>query len=372
MASPEMSAIDLAKLRQELEAQGHPWRSSENSMTRLNEAERRKRLGVPVPDGTDHATLVASNRARALGPDARAATVGAPASFDARNVGGSNYVTPVKDQGNCGSCVAFGTIGTAETTAAFTRGQPSLQLDLSEAHLFYVHGAAVGATCDTGWWPAPALDAFRDIGVTFEDYFPYTAGNSGGAVLNPDWPNRLAKATGWQDHTSDPAAMKAWIAAHGAIDACFYVYQDFFSYTSGVYRHVSGSLAGGHCVTLVGYDDNQSCWIAKNSWSPAWGDHGFVKIGYGECNIESWGVFGIDGISLRFWMNNVHALGLWTNDQPDNAWAYMESMGWLKLADVSDQANLTMLEQMSSAKLRGTAVNAFTDGSNRVTQAYVF
>jgi C1A family cysteine protease len=371
MASPEMSALDLATLRQALEASGHPWQAGETSMTRLTEAERRNRLGVPLPADIDDVALEA-NRARALRAEAYASAAGAPASFDARNVGGSNYVTPVKDQGNCGSCVAFGTVGTAETTAAFTRSQPDLQLDLSEAHLFYVHGAATGASCSAGWWPAPALDAFRDIGVTFEDYFPYTAGNSGGASLNPDWPNRLAKVTGWEEHTNDPAAMKAWISSHGAMDACFYVYQDFFSYTSGVYRHLSGDLAGGHCVTLVGYDDTQGCWIAKNSWSTGWGDHGFVKIGYGECNIEAWGVFGIQGISLRCWINGVHPLGLWTNDQPDNAWAYLESIGWLKLADVSEQANLTMLEQMSSAKLRGTTVNAFTDGSNRVTQVYVF
>jgi C1A family cysteine protease len=188
MASPDVSALDLATLRQDLESHGHPWQAGQTSMTVLSEAERRKRLGVRIPEGVDHAALVEANRAYALSAHASASAAGAPASFDARNVGGANYVTPVKDQGSCGSCVAFGTVATAETTAAFTRGQPGLQLDLSEAHLFYVHGAAAGATCDTGWWPAQALDAFRDIGVTFEDYFPYTPGNSGGAMLNADWP----------------------------------------------------------------------------------------------------------------------------------------------------------------------------------------
>jgi len=71
--------------------------------------------------------------------------------FDARNVGGQSYVTAVKDQGSCGSCVAFGSLGAMETTAAFTQGQPDLGLDLSEAHLFYTHGGAAGVTCDTGW-----------------------------------------------------------------------------------------------------------------------------------------------------------------------------------------------------------------------------
>ena len=56
------------------------------------------------------------------------------------------------------------------------------------------------------------------------------------------------------------------------------MYQDFFAYKSGVYRHVTGGVAGGHCVTLIGYDDGQGCWIAKNQWGTGWGDGGFFKI----------------------------------------------------------------------------------------------
>ena len=64
--------------------------------------------------------------------------------------------------------------------------------------------------------------------------------------------------------TGNPAAMKQHIYTYGALTACFVVYQDFFSYRTGVYRHVSGGVAGGHCVALIGWDDSQGCWIAKN------------------------------------------------------------------------------------------------------------
>ena len=43
----------------------------------------------------------------------------------------------------------------------------------------------------------------------------------------------------------------------------------------------------GHCVTLVGYNDEWEYWIFKNSYGPHWSDFGYGKLGYGECRMES-------------------------------------------------------------------------------------
>jgi hypothetical protein len=74
------------------------------------------------------------------------------------------------------------------------------------------------------------------------------------------------------------------------------VYQDFFSYSGGIYEHVSGGLAGYHCVAVVGYDDQDECWICKNSWGTGWGEpysgeRGWFRIKYGQCGMED--VFGM-------------------------------------------------------------------------------
>jgi hypothetical protein len=45
---------------------------------------------------------------------------------------------------------------------------------------------------------------------------------------------------------------------------------------------VTGSLEGGHCVLVVGYDENDQCWIIKNSWDTTWGMNGFGKISYDD------------------------------------------------------------------------------------------
>ena len=89
-------------------------------------------------------------------------------------------------------------------------------------------------------------------------------------------------------------AMQNDIMTYGPITAAFYVYNDFFSYSSGVYRHVSGAFAGGHAIKIIGWgvEGGVPYWLCANSWGTGWGIGGLFKIrrGYNECYIESWGM----------------------------------------------------------------------------------
>jgi C1A family cysteine protease len=375
---PKNAPIDLARLREELQRENAPWQMSYTSMTALTEEEREIRLGVPPSPGLDTDDLEADREvAVAAAEEARAEEVGAPVRFDLRNVGGVNYSTPVKDQGGCGSCVAFGVAATMEAVARYTRGAPSLPLDLSEAHLFYCHGRAAGARCNTGWWPEQGFNACRTTGITFEDYYPYTAGDQDCTGLNADWPNRLAKVTNWAFLNGNAASMKQYIATYGAVEACLDVYQDFFSYSSGIYRHVSGGYAGGHCVSLIGYDDAAGCWIAKNSWGTAWGEAGYFRIAYGECRIETYlqpggsGASGVQGVTLRAWLPNQVILGLWNNEYDTNAWAYGSLRGWLKLGNATPTTAEAMLLELAAAKAGNRQVGMF-ENDGTVEQIYAW
>ncbi|MFN7927228.1 MAG: C1 family peptidase [Blastocatellia bacterium] len=273
-----------------LQSAGAPWQAEATSISVLSDDEKRLRLGfVPGPGDLSLEAREALAVANAAAPEAAAAAIGAPVSFDLRNVSGKNFITSVKDQGSCGSCVSFGSVATVEGTLRFQQNNPNLTIDLSEAHLFYCQARAQGRTCSGstgGWWVPPALDCFKNTGVTDEACYPYTAGDQNCTGLCSTWQSRVTKITGWHA-ISNAAQMKEWLSTKGPLVTCLTVYNDFFAYRSGVYRHVVNTVAGGHCVSCVGYDDAGQYWICKNSWGTGWGEGGFFKIAYGECGIDS-------------------------------------------------------------------------------------
>jgi C1A family cysteine protease len=266
-------------------AQPETWISGETSVLRLSEAERAGLCGVPE-EVIEWERLQAS--LEALEPQA---TYAYPAAKDWRNLSGQDWTTAIRNQASCGSCTAFGTIGAIESRIEIANGNPNLNPDLSEAHLFY---CGCGACCGTGWSPASAMDFARDTGIVDEGCYRYTAQNQS---CNPcsDWQNRVNKVASWSS-TSNAAEMKQALADHGPFEATMAVYDDFFSYAGGVYRHISGSLAGYHAITIVGYDDVGGYWIAKNSWGADWGEDkygnpyggGWFRIAYGECGIDDY------------------------------------------------------------------------------------
>ena len=356
--------VSLETIRQELAAAGDPWEAGVTSMSVLSPAQQRARLGVTPPPGTpDPATMPRAAQAPA-------ASVGAPASFFWGTPANNNWVTAVRDQSFCGSCVSFGTTAVVETMTRINRGNPSLDVDLSEAQLFFCHGPATGASCGGGWWPVNAFDAYQSQGVADEACFPYDPGATACAACS-DWAGRATKITGHTDLTNNAAAIKDWISTRGPVSACFYVYDDFFSYRSGVYRHVTGDLAGGHCVMIAGYDDAGGYWLCKNSWGPGWGDQGWFAIAYGDSFIDSWNVMGANGIENTGWRSNARVIGLWAINEDRNAWVYMDGYGWRKVSPDNDNILHDMLAQLIAAKARGGAVT-FYEEQGVIKQLYAF
>jgi len=80
------------------------------------------------------------------------------------------------------------------------------------------------------------------------------------------------------------------IMAGGPMEVAFTVYSDFENYAGGIYHHVTGEMAGGHAVKVVGWgvEDGNKYWKIANSWNPYWGEKGYFRIkrGNNEGGIE--------------------------------------------------------------------------------------
>ena len=269
-----MKKAELENVKSAIRERHFIWHAGETSVSVIDDEEAASLLGL-VPDEsslaeTEQATIAANK-------ELRGSSVGAPAAIDWRNNGG-DWTTPIKDQSSCGSCVAFAALAAIESRYNIALDNPALDVDLSEAHLFY---CGCGNCCSTGWNFPPALDFCRDTGIAREADFPYEPGdqpcNDVAAFL---------RIQAWAAVLST-ADRKATVAEKGPVVAGMAVYGDFFAYTNGVYRRTSDDLRGYHAVCVVGYSDTEECWIAKNSWGDGWGERGWFRIGYGECGIDT-------------------------------------------------------------------------------------
>ncbi len=69
----------------------------------------------------------------------------------------------------------------------------------------------------------------------------------------------------------------------GPLEADYRVYEDFFSYKSGIYKHVRGRDIAGHTTRVIGWGVSNGVryWICCNSWGRAWGENGYFRMAFG-------------------------------------------------------------------------------------------
>jgi C1A family cysteine protease len=400
---------EIRRITKAIELHGARWTAGETSLSRLTLEERRRRLGYIPPRFEDPDRYVKI--------DIRAEF---QASLDWR-VNAGNFMTVVKNQGSCGSCWAFSTIGTMEAVynieqglyevqplvlgsendspergmnfpgqefnfyeskmnhdlryrelfnrnSVFSSDQKTMPLMAGFGYLFpqfTLHGWVVNnnftfsrlswkekssppvspggdlkensslwiqdtapsekrliralsfpdfseqdlvscspaGTCGGGS-SASAADYIKNTGLVSESCFPYTAQDDP-CNLCVDYIDKLSRITDWgwvTQNVADETAIKSALLS-GPLAAFMEVYNDFYSYTGGIYEHVSGSYLGGHGIVIVGYYDDgvDKYWICKNSWGTFWGDNGYFNIKMGECEIGTW--------VLKLW-------GVTTSNQP--------------------------------------------------------
>ena len=204
-------------------------------------------------------------------------------------------VTPVKDQGQCGSCWAFSTIASLEGAHFIAASE---LLSFSEQQL--VDCASIlqgyGNLGCFGGLQTYAYEYYEDgYMAELESVYPYTSGN-GSMSLDCKYDSLSKTAVTVSKYTNvtpnNPTQMQAALVQQPlavAIEADKMVFQ---TYTSGVLSSSKCGTTLDHAVTVVGNgtEDGQEYWLVKNSWNTTWGDKGYVKLAKdssnGTCGVQ--------------------------------------------------------------------------------------
>jgi len=245
---------NVGNLQQILKATNASWTAAETTISRMSVSERKQLLGL-LPGVFNPATVPAP----------------IVVSFQPVRGGYETPHTPVRDQGQCGSCYSFGACGTYEGWRLLN----GVATDLSEQY-FMMKAKEIGpyGGC-SGWWLDTSMNLLRDNGVADESACSYLAYES--ACPSSATPvHRIGSYVA----TTDQATIQSALHNYGPVYVGFAVYNDFFSYSGGYYEYSSGGLAGYHAVCIVGYDDTG--FKVKNSWGTGWGESGYFRIKYSQ------------------------------------------------------------------------------------------
>lgn len=276
-----------AKLIKEHNRKDTGYRLEENEFMTMSPEERKLRTGLANVTSAVHKRSLSSRSRLQLREVA-------PETFDHRNY---DRVTPVVNQGECGSCWAYGTVYPLEAAVAMLSDQPAVALSVQEILSCAFEDEKDRNGCDGGWY-MDGWDYVKTSGRLAADAeIPY---------LELDMtcePNIENTANAFKDYRvvewdrvpmGDDASLMLFSSKHVlgiAVESIGLLF-----YGSGLFRddYCETPAAVDHAMTMVGYD--KEAWIVKNSWGEEWGNLGYVRMSRAienHCGISDYAYFPI-------------------------------------------------------------------------------
>jgi len=184
-------------------------------------------------------------------------------------------VTPVKDQGQCGSCWAFSATEAIESYFFLKTGKLATLSPQQITSCDKVDGGC------NGGWPYRAYQYVQTAGgMELESDYPYTSGSGSTGECKFDKAKVVAgsRPSGYTSIQKSESQLQVAVN-NGPASVC--VAADAFqTYRGGILKVCPGQI--DHCVQAVGYDSTNNYWIVRNSWATSWGEQGYIRIAIGQ------------------------------------------------------------------------------------------
>ena len=320
----------IAQIQAKIVVNGYGFTVAPNWVTRLPWEERQKLLSRHPSQYPTYRTGSSFEE----GPLVVRSAEALPTAFDWRDYQGHSYIGPIRDQGGCGSCYAFGACAAAEGVYNFAMNRYDGDcLDLSEAFLaFCLDQYYAGYSgCSGSSYDYEELDALVERGVCLETAYPYTPVDQGCVSGSEAAPR--AKFDSWHRiPCGDVLAIKSALMIYGVLDAAVYVTSAFQAYESGIFVDYNTECsydpcyytATNHCIALIGWQDTSldgdGYWILRNSWGSGWGEDGYMKIAYRSAHVACEVCYMVyepnPGQISGFKWNDYDSDGFWDNEEP--------------------------------------------------------
>lgn len=200
-----------------------------------------------------------------------------------------NWMTPVDNQGSCGSCWAMAAVAAAEAQINIQADDPNLDVNLSQQDVIDCDTHSLG--CLGGGTEQSLSGYMHDVGVPLESCVPFVGNDDvcRSTCVDGSAPVRYtidgtsyAIAPSGGSHDGVRTWMQYQLVNHGPIPRTIV---NMYGYDPAT--HQCAALGGDHYVVVTGYDHAAGLWIAKNSWGANWNGDGYFEIAYDNCAVDA-------------------------------------------------------------------------------------
>lgn len=222
-----------------------------------------------------------------------------PATGAFSDIPAGKYVSHCNYQLQCGSCWAFAAVHVFEGVYRIAHKNPATEIDMSPQIL---------VSCSSNWgcnggFPSTTADFLKNTGTWNEQCYPYLAKDTPCGDACSQYPKQAYKINDWfyvstREEYVSVDGIKNALYNYGPVYTTMSVYDDFrYYYVGGIYQMTPGAKSlGGHAIAIVGYNDNDQCFVVQNSWDrlrwdenppKPWGeefngDRGYFRIHYNQ------------------------------------------------------------------------------------------